>query len=350
VRTELQGLGLEVDEDDAGSVIGGDCGNLLVRVAGTGSATILLCAHLDTVPPSGPIEPVLLDGGYENAGPGILGADNKAAVAVALAVARRLAGAPCEVGVELLFTVAEEDGLAGAKAFDAGRLRSGFGYTFDHASPIGEIVTASPTYYRVVADFAGLAVHAGIHPEDGRSAVVAAARAVVAMRLGRLDHETTTNVGIIDGGSAANVVPGHCRVICEARSIDPQKAEQAVTELVERLGDAANTPACECDLDISVQRLFDGYRTPRAAGPIQVAVAALRDTGYDPRTISTGGGSDTNVLLAKGFPCANLANGTERNHQPDERVSLAALDGMLDVALALVRRAGVATDAQGTDE
>jgi tripeptide aminopeptidase len=342
VVAELDRLGIEVDEDDAGGLTGGDCGNLLARVPGAAgyAATILICTHLDTVPPTGPIEPILIDGGWINAGDGILGADNKAAVAVALALARRLVAAPAAVGLELLFTVAEEDALAGAKAFDATRLRSGFGYTFDHASPIGEIVTASPTYYRVAAELSGLAAHAGIRPEEGRSAVVAAARAVASMRLGRLDDETTANIGIIDGGTAANVVPGGCRVVGEARSIDPVKAERAVTDMVDRLGDAASSAGCECDLDVTVERLFDGYSTPRTARQIRVAEAALRDCGYEPRQITTGGGSDANVLLTRGFAATNLANGTERNHQPDERVSAAALEGMLDVALALVRRAG----------
>ena len=285
---------------------------------------------------------MLVDGGWENAGDGILGADNKAAVAVALGLARRLVASPAGLTVELLFTVSEEEGLAGAKEFDRSRLHSGFGYTFDHASPIGEIVTASPTYYRVAAEFGGLAAHAGIRPEDGRSAVLAAARAVATMRLGRLDDETTTNIGIFTGGTAANVVPGVCRIVGEARSLDPVKAEQAVTELVDRLGDAANTPDCECDLDVTVERLFDGYRLARGARQIRLAEAALRDCGYAPRPIASGGGADTNVFVAGGFPCVNLANGTERNHQPDERVSVGALEGMLDVALALVDRAAEA--------
>jgi tripeptide aminopeptidase len=338
VGLELGRLGLEVEEDEAGDLTGGDCGNLLVRVPGRGREAMLLCTHLDTVPPTGPIVPVVVDGGWENAGDGILGADNKAAVAVALALARRLAAEPGPLTLELLFTVSEEDALAGAKAFDASRLVSSFGYTFDHASPIGEIVTCSPTYYRLGAELRGQAAHAGIRPEAGRSAVLAAARAVAAMRLGRLDAETTANIGVFEGGSAANVVPDRCRVVGEARSGDPGKAERTVTEMVERLGDAANTADCECDLDVSVERLFDGYRTPRGSRQIRLAEGALRDCGYEPRTIVTGGGSDANVLLAKGVACVNLANGTERNHQPDERVSLAALEGMLDVALALVRR------------
>jgi tripeptide aminopeptidase len=339
VRRELGGVGLTVEEDGAGEIVGGDCGNLVARVPGTGEGWLVICTHLDTVPPSGPIEPVVVDGGWENAGEGILGADNKAAVAVALGLARRFREQPAEVGLELVFTVVEEDGLGGAKAIDRASLRSRVGYTFDHASPIGEIVTASPTYYRLVAELSGVAAHAGIRPEDGRSAVLAGARAVASMRLGRLDDETTANVGVFEGGSAANVVPDRCRIVAEARSIDPVKAEQAITRLVDRLGDAANAADCECDLDVSIERLFEGYRTRRTAPEIRLAEAALRECGYEPRAVVTGGGSDANALIVKGMSCVNLANGTERNHQPDERVSLSALEGMLDVGLALVGRA-----------
>ena len=144
---------------------------------GRSERTILLCAHLDTVPPAAPVEPVLVDDGWENANDGILGADNKSAVAMILEVARRCSVEGSPVGLELLFTVAEEVGLQGAKRFDTAKLRSEFGYVFDHATPIGEIVTASPTLYRIEADFHGKSAHAGLRPEDGRSAILAAAHA-----------------------------------------------------------------------------------------------------------------------------------------------------------------------------
>jgi tripeptide aminopeptidase len=328
VTAELRALGLAVEEDAAG--------NLLARI-GAGSSPahpgILLCAHLDTVPLTGPVEPVCEDGVWSNRHDAILGADNKAAVAVILLAARRWVAVPPPIPVELLLTVREEYALAGAKAFDAGRLRSGFGWVFDHATPIGELIVASPHYHRIVADFHGLAAHAGLRPEDGRSAILAAARAVAAMPLGRLDDETTANVGTIHGGSGINVVPAGCRIEAEARSIDEDKVEALVTELVDHLHDGANV--AECDLDVIVEKLFAGYRLKPSASEVRAAEAALRACGHTPRHVESGGGSDANALRAAGFPCANLANGTENAHQPDERVSVAALDEMLDVALAL---------------
>jgi tripeptide aminopeptidase len=268
-----------------------------------------------------------------------LGADNKAAVAVALELVRRVISAPSppEVGIELLFTVCEEVALRGAKAFDHTKLVSRFGYVFDHASPIGEIVLASPTYYRIIADVHGRAAHAGIRPEVGRSAIAAAAKGIAAMRLGRLDPETTANVGTISGGTNANVVPEHCRIEAEARSLDRARAETVATEMIDHLQEAAD--AAECDLDVTVERMFEGYRTRPREPQVALAERALRGCGYEPRHIATGGGSDANALVAGGFTCTNLANGTERNHEPGERVSVNALEGMLEVAIALVEEA-----------
>jgi tripeptide aminopeptidase len=346
VIAELRALGVKVHEDDAGPVAGSDCGNLLAYISadcrGGSEASsrrgrsLLLCAHLDTVPLAALVEPVLLNGGWENANDGILGADNKAAIAVLLALARHVRREGAPVDVELLFTVGEEVALAGARAFEASRLNSDFGFVFDHASPIGEVVIDSPTHFRIEASFHGAAAHAGIRPEDGRSAILAAARAIASMQLGRLDSGTTVNVGTIDGGTAMNVVAESCTLVLEARALDDQRAEAVVAEIVDRLHEAANLPDCDCDVDISVQRTFSGYSLPVNSPPVRVAEQALRACGHDPVRIASGGGSDANALIAQGFATVNLANGTERNHEPGERVSALALEEMLEVALALL--------------
>jgi len=334
----LRGMGIDVTEDGAAEPAGAECGNLHARITGRSDRTVLLCAHLDTVAVTGRIEPVVVDDGWENELDTFLGADNKAAVAVMLEVARRCSVEGSPVGIELLFTVSEENALAGAKAVERSALTADFGYVFDHASPIGEIVVASPTYYRIAAEYHGKAAHAGIRPEEGRSAIVAAARAISAMPLGRVDEETTANVGSIDGGvGSTNVVAERCRLLAETRSLDPEKAETSVARLVDALNDAA--ASTECDVDIVSERLFTGYRQKPSAAAIMAAEAALRACGYEPTRIATGGGSDANALELIGVPCVNLANGTERNHEPTERVSVSALEGMLDVALALLDEA-----------
>jgi tripeptide aminopeptidase len=296
--------------------------------------TILLCAHLDTVPLAAPVEVKQENGVLTNRHEAILGADNKAAVATILAAARRLTAQRPPVGVELLFTTCEEQALAGAKAFDPARLTSEFGYVFDHASPIGELVTASPTYYRLEADFRGQAAHAGIRPEAGHNAIVAAAKAIAAIETGRLDDATTANVGQIEGGTAANVVAERCKVVLEARSLDDVRAGEVVSSMVDAIAEAASD--LECDVETAVERLFRGYRLARTAPVVETAAEALRSIGTEPVYINTGGGSDANAFVAGGLPVVNLANGTDRNHQPDESVTVEALETMLEVTFGLV--------------
>ncbi len=334
-------MGLEVHEDAAGAEIGADAGNLLARIPGAGEASVLICAHLDTVPPVAPVEPVLVDGYWSNANDAILGADNKSAVAIALELARRLTSAPSrpQIGVELLFTVCEEVSLRGSRAFDVSQLRSAFGYVFDHATPIGAVVDASPTHSRIEAEFHGQAAHAGVRPEAGRSAIAAAAKAIAAMRLGRLDDQTTANVGMIDGGTAINVIPAHCRIEAEVRSLDDARAAEVATQIVDHLEDAAN--ATECDLDLDVAQMFSGYRTKPSAPQVLVAERALRACGYEPKPIDSGGASDANSFRAAGFKCTCLADGVEHNHEPTERVSAQALEAMFEIAIALVDEAAV---------
>jgi len=337
VANDLRALGYEVTEDDAAAETGAECGNLLARIPGRSERSVMLCAHMDTVPHEGVVEPVLVDGGWESAGDTILGADNKAAVAMLLALAHRAAVEGSPLGVELVFSVSEENGLNGARVFDVSQLRSDIGFVFDHATPIGEVVVASPTFYRLHAAFRGAAAHAGIRPEAGRSAIVAAARAIAEMPHGRIDDETTANVGTIAGGvGGTNVVAEHCWFDAEARSLSEAAVEALVAEMVDRCHDAANDPSCECDVQVTVERVFTAYRHRTTAPGVVVAEAALRACNYEPRRILSGGGSDANAFEANGLHCVNLANGTEHNHESSERVSQIALEGMLDVTFALL--------------
>jgi tripeptide aminopeptidase len=339
ITGELSALGLDVEEDGAGSSVGSNAGNLLAQIQGRGERMIMLCAHMDTVPLTAPVEPVQRDGGWENANDGILGADNKAAVAAMLELARMLAGEGSrpQVGLELLFTVSEETGLQGARQFDIRRLSSDFGYVFDHASPVGEIISASPTNMRIDAEIRGKAAHAGLQPEDGVNAIVAAARAITSMPQGRYDAETTANVGVISGGTAVNVVADRCLVSAEVRAVEQAQVDRYVTEAIDALQDAADTAGC--DLDLKLQQMFTGYRLSPREPSVVLAGRALRRIGYEPAMQTSGGGADANAFRVNGFPCTNLANGTECAHQRSERVSFTALEANLDLMLALVDEA-----------
>ena len=332
----LRGLALPVEEDDAGAKIGSTIGNLLCRIEPTTEGTpLFFCAHLDTVPPQGPIEPVLDDGLLRNAGGTILGADNKAAVAVMLEAVRLVvAENRPHSGIELLFTPKEEVGLRGAAAFDQDRLRARVGYVYDHAGPVGEVILGAPYQCKLDASFHGRAAHSGMYPEEGRSAIVAAARAIADLRLGRLDEETTANVGEIQGGTARNIVPDRCSFAAEARSHDERKLGELIQEMLETITFAAQL--AECDVETEVDPSARGYRFKRDDEPVRIAAAALERSGLQPTYGLSGGGADANVFNERGLECVNLANGMTDIHTPDERISVADLERMVDVTLALV--------------
>jgi tripeptide aminopeptidase len=332
----LRQLGLDPDEDDAGPRIGSTMGNVYVRIEPTASGTpLFFCAHLDTVPPDGELRPVLEDGVVRNAGGTILGADNKAAVVAMLEGARRvLAENRPHAGIELLFTPMEEVGLKGAGAFDCSRLRAQVGYVYDQGSPIGEIVLGAPWAQAMEVRFHGRASHSGMFPEEGRSAIAAAARAIADLRLGRVDEDTTANVGVISGGTGGNIVPEWCTFLAEARSHDERKLGEIVQEMLDAYSFAAT--ATECEVEVAVHKQYTGYRFKRDDDAVRLAADALARCGFEPTYVLTGGGADANVFNLHGLRCVNLANGMTDIHTPDERIAVADLEAMVEVTLALV--------------
>jgi tripeptide aminopeptidase len=336
VLAYLRELGLEPSEDDAGSRIESTSGNILCALAPTADGLpLFFCAHLDTVQPLGPIEPVLEDGRIRNGAGTILGADNKSAAAVMLEAARRIVsdGRP-HAGIELLFTPKEEVGLLGAAAFDEKRLSARVGFVYDHAAPIGDVILGAPHMKGIDARFRGRAAHAGMFPEEGRSAIAAASRAIADLRLGRLDDETTANVGRIEGGSARNVVPEECSFLAEARSHDEAKLGDLVQEMLASIAFAASL--AECEVETTLHDHASGYRFRKDELPVRLAAEALERTGYEPRYILSGGGADANVFNQRGLQCLNLANGMANIHSPDEEIAADDLVQMVEVTLALV--------------
>jgi len=328
VRGYLASLGLDSDEDEAGNLLAG----LDPRAEGE---PIFLCAHMDTVPPSAPIEPVVEDGLVRNAAGTILGADNKASVAVLLEATRLLLaeGRP-HAGVELLFTTREETGLEGAKEFDSSRLRARVGFVYDYSGRVGDVVVSAPSGRSIDVVFTGRPAHAGINPEDGRSAVVAAAKAVADLRLGRLDAETTANVGRVEGGSARNVVPARCTLAVEARSRDERKLTELVHEMVDCFSFAA--AVAECEVETTVEEKYPGYRLTADDRALLLAKVALERAGFEPRDVAVGGGADTNVFVAAGLSCVNMANGMQKVHTAEEEIAVTDLEAMVAVTLELV--------------
>jgi tripeptide aminopeptidase len=335
----LHELGLEANEDGCGPSIGSNAGNLYARLAPTVEGTpLFFCAHLDTVPPDGELRPVVEDGVIRNAGGTILGADNKAAVVAMLEGVRRLLAENVpHAGVELVFTPKEEVGLVGANAFDHDRLQARVGYVYDQAAPIGEVVLGAPWSRSLEVRFHGRASHSGMFPEEGRSAIQAAARAIADLRLGRVDELTTANVGVISGGTAGNIVPEWCTFLAEARCHDEAQLGDVVQEMLDVFAFAAT--AAECEVETSVRKSYAGYRLKRDEPAVALAAAALARTGHEVSYGLSGGGADANVFNERGRRCVNLANAMTDIHTPDERIAVADLEAMVDVTVALVEEA-----------
>jgi tripeptide aminopeptidase len=330
----LRELGLEPDEDGFG--------NVYARLEpATDGTPLFFCAHLDTVPPSGELRPVVEDGLIRNAGGTILGGDNKAAVTQMLEGVRRvLADNVPHAGIELLFTRQEEIGLLGAAAFDHTRLRARLGFVYDQEGPIGEIVLGAPYAQGLEITFHGRAAHAGMAPEEGRSAIQAAAKAIADLRLGRVDGETTANVGVIGGGTAGNIVPDTCSFLAEARSHDERKLGDLVQEMLDACAFAASET--ECELQSELRKTYRGYRFAKTDDVVRLAEAGLGRCGHEVRYGLSGGAADANVFNERGLRCLNLTHGVHDFHSPEERISVADLEAMVDVTVALVEDARAA--------
>jgi tripeptide aminopeptidase len=237
-------------------------------------------------------------------------------------------------GIELLFTPKEEVGLHGAAAFDHEQLHARVGYVYDQAAPIGEVILGAPYAHSMEVRFHGRASHSGMYPEEGRSAIAAAAKAISDLKLGRIDEDSTANVGIISGGTAGNIVPEWCSFLAEARSHDPRKLADLVREMLEAATFAAGLE--DCQVETEVHKSYSGYRFKRDDYVVRLAGSALERAGYEPSFKLSGGAADANVFNERGLACVNLANGMADIHTPDEHIAVSDLERMVDVTLALV--------------
>jgi len=343
VLAEMAALGADVSQDDAADRIGAGCNNIVAHFPPTidGGLAVVFAAHLDTVPNRAPIEVEHVDGMLTNRHAAILGADDKAAVAAMIQAVRQIQQHDIpHSGIELLFTPCEEIGLKGAAAFDPSRLKARVGFVYDHTGPIGNIVTRAPSMRKISATFVGTPAHAGIVPEEGRSAIQAAAAAIGRMSLGRVDAETTANVGVIDGGTATNVVAERCTVVAEARSLTDSRLAAQVTNMLDALTWAASE--YEVDVEVAVDREFDSYLLKETDTQVVLASRALEAIGAAPVFFTAGGGSDVNALHSNGFAAVNLCNDMVDIHTDNERIAVRSLERMVELTVALVEQARTA--------
>lgn len=335
---KLEKFGLTVEFDNAGAAIGGEIGNLLVRLPADGAncPPLLLNAHLDTVVPCDEVTPVLEDGVIRPRGETVLGADDKAGVVAWLEVVRCLVEDKVPHGeIELLITVAEEIGLKGALHLDYGRIRSKTGLVFDGGTPIGAIKNAAPSQKNLEVTVHGKAAHAGVRPEEGINAIVLATRAIAGMNLGRLDEETTANVGVIKGGRATNIVPDTVEVRCEARSHDEDKLQRQVEHMESCFREAAEAGGGSAVVNVTPR--YRRFRVGEDELPYVVAREAAGRLGLPFEASAGGGGSDANIFNEHGIRSVILNCGEQNPHTLEERVAIADVVKAAEWGLEMVR-------------
>lgn len=339
VATYLRDLGLTPFSDGAFDTASGACGNLFAFLPATapGYPVLLLNAHLDTVVHDEPIQYLVEEDQVCSGGPTILGADDKSGVALILLALRRLLEQNLPHGdLWVVFTVQEEIGLCGAQALDYSLLQPWpeLGFVLDGGRTPGEMTIAAPSAVALDVRITGRAAHAGVHPEQGLSAIAVAAQAISAMRLGRLDEETTANVGTISGGSARNIVPEVCVLQAEARSHREEKLAAQVAHMEEQFEAAAQAAGAQLALEVS--RSYTAFALAADSAPVLRGSAAARAVGLEPATKIGGGGSDANVFNERGIPSLMLPTGAADPHTPEERLLLPAAHQCLEWLVAII--------------
>ncbi|MRH42137.1 M20/M25/M40 family metallo-hydrolase [Aquibacillus halophilus] len=340
LKKKFESLGLEVHEDNSKAQTGHGAGNLICNLKGkkNDADTIYFTSHMDTVVPGKNIKPSIKDGYIVTDGTTILGADDKAGLAAMLEAIRVLQENDIEHGdVQFVITAGEESGLVGAKALDTSYLKAKYGYAVDSDGKVGNIIIAAPTQAKVHAIVKGKTAHAGVAPEKGVSAITIASKAIAKMPLGRIDSETTANIGRFQGGSQTNIVCDHVEILAEARSLVPEKMEAQVNKMKKAFEEAAEQMGGSVELDTYV--MYPGYKQEAGDHVVEIARKAAKAIGRDSELRKSGGGSDANVIAGHGIPTVNLSVGYEEIHTTNERIAIKELVKIAEFITSITQEA-----------
>jgi tripeptide aminopeptidase len=340
VKNKLSAIGLKVNIDRSGKRFGSNAGNIIAFYKSknhSGSRPIFLTAHLDTVKVKGDIKPVIRNGKiYNEDKDTILGGDDKVAVAAIIEVLSVIIEDKIPTGdIYIIFTISEEIGVMGAKNLDMDMIGAKYGFAFDSDGNVGTIINQAPFHNSIVANFKGKATHAGIEPEKGINAIKAAAIAIANMKTGRIDKESTSNVGRIEGGVATNIVAENAKVEMEARSLKLSKLNSITKRMVDELKKGAF--AAGARLEYKVLREYEGFKINSGEIPMKIAINALKDLNIKPKITSSGGGSDVNIFNSKGKTAVNLSAGMENIHTAKEFVKIDQLEKLAQLILNICK-------------
>jgi tripeptide aminopeptidase len=339
LKKKFTDLGVEVYEDDTKDVTGHGAGNLVCTLQGTkeGVDTIYFTSHMDTVVPAKGVKPEVKDDGYiYSDGTTILGADDKAGLATMIEAIRVLKENNISHGtIQFIITAGEESGLVGAKALDSSLVKAKYGFALDSDGKVGNIIVAAPTQAKVKATILGKTAHAGVAPEKGVSAITIASKAISKMPLGRIDEETTANIGRFEGGQATNIVCDRVDVLAEARSLLSEKMEAQVEKMKNAFETAASEMGGKAEVDVQV--MYPGFKFGEGDEVVEVAKRAAKKIGRPSELLTSGGGSDANVIAGFGVPTVNLAVGYEEIHTTNERMPVEELVKLSELVVAIIK-------------
>ena len=338
LEADLRSLGFDVVRDGAGKQAGGSTGNVIATKKGSvsGAVPIMFSAHMDTVMPTENWGYKIEGDVIRSTGKTILAADDKAGISAIVEAMRVIAEESTPHGdIQIVFSIGEEVGLLGAKYLDYGLITAGCAFVYDMGKPVGCVTVAAPSHDNIVAKVHGKAAHAGARPEDGINAIVAAGKAIANMKLGRIDFETTANIGIISGGVAKNVVPEYCEVNGEARSRNDRKLDAQVQHMVEAFHEAAAETGAS--IDIEIDRSYHSYRLSESDEVVRIALAAARRVGIEPQMHETGGGSDANIFNGHGLPATVIGVGYDKAHSVEEYVPIGDFGKSAEMAVAIMQ-------------
>lgn len=340
LKEKFGSLGLEVVEDDAKDKTGHGAGNLIITWKAEGvekAPKVLFTCHMDTVTPGRGIKPTLgEDGWIRSDGTTILGADDKAGIAALLEGIRVIQENKIPHGqIQFVITVGEESGLVGARALDPKYLEAEMGFALDSNGELGSIVVAAPTQAKIKMIIKGKSAHAGVNPEDGISAIQVASKAISKMKLGRIDKETTANIGKFQGGGATNIVCDYVEIDAEARSIVQEKVDKQVGDMREALETTVREYNANCEFISEI--VYPAYSFNEHDAVVQLAQRAIRGLGMQADTFTSGGGSDANIFNGLGIPTVNLAIGYRDIHTTKERIKAEDLEKAAQIVVAIVQ-------------
>ncbi len=334
---KLEDLGLEVMVDQAGEKVKSNSGNIIARLKGDTDKAIpiMFSAHMDTVVPGKNINPLCDGEKIVSDGKTILGADDKAAIAALLEALYIIKEKNISHGdIEIVFSICEEIGLHGAKNLDLSQLKSKIGFILDAGGEVGGITTSAPSQNSIEFIIRGKASHAGAEPEKGINAIQVAGHILSRMKLGRIDEETTTNIGIISGGSATNIVPDKVILKGEARSRNEEKLDKCTGELKKTIEDTAKE--FKAKTEIKINKEYDCYNLSSDDRIVKIAIKAAKKIGLSSSFHASGGGSDANVYNKKGLSSVALAVGMEKVHTVDEYILVKNLKNTAKYVLSII--------------